>query len=227
MAEKRPQAWPPRMAERAGFEPAVPFPVHTLSKRARSAAPSPLHNDHQQTNREATEPSRASRFREQRREAQRSEPREDVQLPRADEPAQLPELPVLLPLLSLGTHPLSFRAGVAAPAKPKSPGRFAAGLPPTSIEQRAQRAPLDEGWRRGRDLNPRYPFGHTGFRNRRVQPLRHLSVVRGRRSKAAPACSFIRAPCGACLQRTRASARAPRRRTRPPRSRSGGSSADR
>ena len=32
-------------------------------------------------------------------------------------------------------------------------------------------------WRRERDLNPRCPFRHTGFRNRRVQPLRHLSAA--------------------------------------------------
>ena len=31
--------------------------------------------------------------------------------------------------------------------------------------------------RRGRDSNPRYPKGHTGFRNRLDQPLRHLSVT--------------------------------------------------
>ena len=30
--------------------------------------------------------------------------------------------------------------------------------------------------RRGGDSNSRYPCGQTGFRNRRVQPLRHLSV---------------------------------------------------
>ena len=29
--------------------------------------------------------------------------------------------------------------------------------------------------RRGGDSNSRYPFGHTGFRNRRIQPLCHLS----------------------------------------------------
>ncbi len=31
-------------------------------------------------------------------------------------------------------------------------------------------------WRRGRDLNPRDPCGSNGFRNRPVQPLRHLSA---------------------------------------------------
>lgn len=32
-----------QMAERAGFEPAVEFPLHTLSRRAPSAARTPLH----------------------------------------------------------------------------------------------------------------------------------------------------------------------------------------
>ena len=31
--------------------------------------------------------------------------------------------------------------------------------------------------RRGRDSNPRYPKGHTGFRNQLDQPLRHLSTI--------------------------------------------------
>ena len=31
------------IAERVGFEPTVQFPVHTLSRRARSATPAPLH----------------------------------------------------------------------------------------------------------------------------------------------------------------------------------------
>ncbi len=31
------------------------------------------------------------------------------------------------------------------------------------------------GQRRGRDSNPRYPFGHTGFRNQHDKPLCHLS----------------------------------------------------
>ena len=32
-------------------------------------------------------------------------------------------------------------------------------------------------WRRGRDSNPRYPGGYTGFRNRPIRPLWHLSAV--------------------------------------------------
>jgi hypothetical protein len=30
-------------------------------------------------------------------------------------------------------------------------------------------------WRRGRDSNPRYPFGYAGFQDRCHQPLGHLS----------------------------------------------------
>jgi hypothetical protein len=30
-------------------------------------------------------------------------------------------------------------------------------------------------WRRGRDSNPRYPFGYAGFQDRSHQPLGHLS----------------------------------------------------
>ncbi len=33
-------------------------------------------------------------------------------------------------------------------------------------------------WRRGRDLNPRYPCGHSAFRVRCDRPLCHLSAVR-------------------------------------------------
>ncbi len=33
-----------------------------------------------------------------------------------------------------------------------------------------------ECWRRGRDSNPRYPYGYSGFRNQPVRPLRHLSA---------------------------------------------------
>ncbi len=31
-------------------------------------------------------------------------------------------------------------------------------------------------WRRGRDSNPRYGFPYTAFRERRLQPLGHLSI---------------------------------------------------
>ena len=31
-------------------------------------------------------------------------------------------------------------------------------------------------WRRGRDSNPRYPFGYAGFQDRSHQPLGHLSA---------------------------------------------------
>src|SRR5437588_10794425 len=32
-------------------------------------------------------------------------------------------------------------------------------------------------WRRGRDANPRYPFGYIGFQDRLFQPLTHLSAA--------------------------------------------------
>src|SRR5258705_3243946 len=31
-------------------------------------------------------------------------------------------------------------------------------------------------WRRERDSNPRYPYGYSGFRDRPIQPLSHLSA---------------------------------------------------
>ena len=31
-------------------------------------------------------------------------------------------------------------------------------------------------WRRARDSNPRYPYGHNGFQDRRFQPLTQLSA---------------------------------------------------
>src|SRR5580658_3394357 len=34
---------------------------------------------------------------------------------------------------------------------------------------------LQTVWRRGRDSNPRYPFGYAGFQDRSHQPLGHLS----------------------------------------------------
>src|SRR5450432_486236 len=34
---------------------------------------------------------------------------------------------------------------------------------------------LQTVWRRGRDSNPRYPFGYAGFQDRCHQPLGHLS----------------------------------------------------
>src|SRR5579859_2240343 len=34
----------------------------------------------------------------------------------------------------------------------------------------------EEFWRRGRDLNPRYPFGYVRFRGGSFQPLTHLSA---------------------------------------------------
>ena len=43
--------------------------------------------------------------------------------------------------------------------------------PLTGIRGSTARTP----WRRGGDSNPRYHCWHTGFRNRRIQPLCHLS----------------------------------------------------
>src|SRR5271155_2373710 len=34
---------------------------------------------------------------------------------------------------------------------------------------------VETAWRRGRDSNPRYPFGYAGFQDRSHQPLGHLS----------------------------------------------------
>ena len=47
-------------------------------------------------------------------------------------------------------------------------------------------------WRRERDSNPRYPFRHNGFQDRRFQPLTHPSTGTGavlivRREKIFPA----------------------------------------
>ena len=58
----------------------------------------------------------------------------------------------------------------------------------------AERQPVtpddDRKKRRGGDSNPRCPEGHTGFRDRRVQPLRHLSdgvlAYRRRHTSQAP-----------------------------------------
>src|SRR5437764_15481187 len=33
-------------------------------------------------------------------------------------------------------------------------------------------------WRRERDLNPRYPFGYSGFQDRPFQPLTHPSAAK-------------------------------------------------
>jgi hypothetical protein len=35
---------------------------------------------------------------------------------------------------------------------------------------------LEKKWRRERDSNPRYPFRHNGFQDRRYQPLTHPSA---------------------------------------------------
>ena len=43
---------------------------------------------------------------------------------------------------------------------------------------RARGAVGTVGWRRGWDSNPRYAYAYSGFRDRHVQPLRHLSDLR-------------------------------------------------
>jgi hypothetical protein len=35
---------------------------------------------------------------------------------------------------------------------------------------------MEKNWRRERDSNPRYPFRHNGFQDRRYQPLTHPSA---------------------------------------------------
>src|SRR5207244_4311670 len=41
------------------------------------------------------------------------------------------------------------------------------------------------GWRRERDSNPRYAYAYSGFRDRPIQPLSHLSAEENTRSAAA------------------------------------------
>src|SRR2546428_12923380 len=45
-------------------------------------------------------------------------------------------------------------------------------LPPLRVEGEKK---LMTRWRRGWDSNPRYACAYSGFRDRHVQPLRHLS----------------------------------------------------
>ena len=52
-------------------------------------------------------------------------------------------------------------------------------MPPNdaiSEEQIRRESYLMTAWRRGRDSNPRDPFGPNGFQDRRFQPLTHPSV---------------------------------------------------
>jgi hypothetical protein len=42
-------------------------------------------------------------------------------------------------------------------------------------ERRREFSVVQTVWRRGRDSNPRYPFGYAGFQDRSHQPLGHLS----------------------------------------------------
>ena len=45
-----------------------------------------------------------------------------------------------------------------------------------SAEQCYRERFLMTAWRRGRDSNPRDPFGPNGFQDRRIKPLSHPSV---------------------------------------------------
>ena len=60
-------------------------------------------------------------------------------------------------------RPLGHLSALSTPASPLEPGG-------------GQETPGGRSWRRGRDSNPRYPCGYTGFRNRHVRPLRHPST---------------------------------------------------
>jgi hypothetical protein len=59
----------------------------------------------------------------------------------------------------------------ASRATARQPSR---GLP--SRSSRFGEARVSEGWRRGRDSNPRYPSGYSGFQDHRHRPLGHLSI---------------------------------------------------
>ncbi len=43
------------------------------------------------------------------------------------------------------------------------------------IRMRIRRVTYGARWRRERDSNPRHPYGHSGFQDRRIRPLCHLS----------------------------------------------------
>ena len=64
-------------------------------------------------------------------------------------------------------------------------------------------------WRRERDSNPRYPFRHNGFQDRRYQPLTHPSAERMRSvSTSLPhlLLSHGRVECASCKARVSQSA---------------------
>ena len=74
------------------------------------------------------------------------------------------------------THQQSSRNGVilttnqGLPISDNQNSLKAGGRGPTLLED-------FRNWRRGRDSNPRYPFGYAGFQDRCHQPLGHLSAI--------------------------------------------------
>ena len=56
------------------------------------------------------------------------------------------------------------------------PGLLLLEEPPQPVPAHCHRIKGLMLWRRERDSNPRYPCGYTGFRDRRLQPLGHLSA---------------------------------------------------
>ncbi len=55
-------------------------------------------------------------------------------------------------------------------------GRTVSGVKSVALKDAGESPSFAESyWRRRRDLNPRYPFGHSGFQDRRLKPLGHSS----------------------------------------------------
>ena len=62
---------------------------------------------------------------------------------------------------------------------------------------RVRSSASEGGWRRGRDSNPRYPSGYSGFQDHRHRPLGHLSIY-DRRGPLHPAwLATLRSRCAA------------------------------
>ena len=83
------------------------------------------------------------------------------------------------------------------------------GPPPLAFgELRRDIAPslarsASEGWRRGRDSNPWYPSGYSGFQDRRHRPLGHPSASDAvpflEHAPYRPLYVEVRGPCVSCL----------------------------
>ena len=103
-------------------------------------------------------------------------------------------------------RPIAFATATRQP-QVSTPGQFSIRVP--SVGRMAPRRscgargqsvhPTEELWRRDRDSNPGWTCIHTGFRNRPVRPLRHLSALSGGASlcKAAPRCKWGGHKCDA------------------------------